>query len=222
MCFSKEASIIALIVGIIGSILVYTLGTITDKIIGLYLGYVSLMQGIEFILWNHQTCDSFHKNISFLGMLLNESQPIVLGLIILLVNTKLKHKFPIIAIMTVYIGFIAQYMQYSDNLRCTKPRANDPHLAWNWTLVKYRILWVVYIITLVLLSIFGMPTLFVGVVCALFLALTMLLSIIIYPRQVMGTMWCFFAALSPVVYYFSRIQKIISIENSNLIKLKYH
>ena len=205
MCFSKEVSLIALIVGVIGSILVYTLGTIFDKIIGLYIGYVSLMQGIEFMLWNHQTCDAFHKNISFLGMVLNMTQPIVFGLI-LLVNTKLKYKFSIIAIMIMYAIFAIHYCnKYSIGLRCTTPRANDPHLVWNWTILEsYHTAWAVYIITMMFLSILGMPTIFLGIVVAFLMLFAMLLSIIIYPRQDMGAMWCFFTVFIPFIYYFLR------------------
>lgn len=206
MCFSKEVSLFTLLIGTIGSFLDYSLGTITDKILGLLFGYVSLMQGIEFMLWSHQTCDAFHKNISFLGMLLNASQPFVFGLIILLVNTKLKYKFSIIAIMLMYSIFAIHYSRkYSDGLRCTTPRPNDPHLVWNWTILEsYYTAWAVYIITMVLLSILGMPTIFVGVVVAFVLLFGMSLSIIIYPRQDMGAMWCFFTVFLPLIYYVLR------------------
>jgi len=206
MCFSKEVSLFTLLIGTFGSFLVYTLGTIFDKILGLYIGYVSLMQGIEFVLWSHQTCDAFHKHISFLGMILNLSQPIVFGLIILLINTKLKHRFSIIAIMLMYIIFAIHYCsKYSVGLRCTKPRANDPHLVWNWTILEsYRTAWAVYIITMMLLSILGMPTIFLGVLVAFSLLFAMSLSIIIYPRQDMGAMWCFFTAFLPLIYYVLR------------------
>ena len=180
MCFSKEVSLITLLVGVVGSAFVYTLGSDFDRIAALFLGYVSLMQGIELILWNHQKCDTFHKSISALGMLLNLGQPIVLGLLTLILNNK-------------------------ENLRCTQPRANDPHLVWNWTILKsWRTDWAIYIIVACLISILGMPTFTQGMLFAGALFFSMIISIIVYPRQDMGAMWCFFSALSPPIYYFLR------------------
>lgn len=213
MCFSKEVSLATFITGITGSIFVYTLGKLNDKIIGIYLGYVSLMQGIEYLLWNHQTCDVFHKDISFLGMILNISQPIVLGIIILLINTELKDKSLIIAILFIYSIFAIEYCKnYSNNLQCTRPRPNDPHLVWNWTILEsYTTMWAIYIITVCSICIIGMPTLDNGIRCAFAAFITMLISIIIYPRQDMGAMWCFFTALSPPFYYIARRLKIFNI-----------
>ena len=71
MCFSKNASIVSFTIGIVGSILCITLGTATDKIVGYFLGYVSLMQGIEYLLWSHQICDNYNRVVSIIGMLLN-------------------------------------------------------------------------------------------------------------------------------------------------------
>jgi hypothetical protein len=206
MCYSSEVSLLTLIVGLLGSTAVYTLGSTFDKIIGLYLGYVSLMQGIEWILWNNQKCDSFHKKVSILGMLLNFSQPIILGLLILLFSDRIQHKTTIISIMVAYIIYMLIYSSnYTKNLQCTNPRPNDPHLVWNWTILPfYYIGWFVYIFTVVVISVLGMPTLNQGIFFAGLAFTSMLVSILVYPRQDMGAMWCFFTAYSPFLYYFFR------------------
>jgi len=206
MCYSAEASLVSLIAGLIGSALVYTLGSAFDRIFALFLGYVSLMQGIELILWNHQKCDVFHKKISVLGMLLNSSQPIVLGILVLALSNRKEYRLEIIGILFLYsIYFIHFFNSYKEHLHCTQPRANDPHLVWNWTILdSWRADWAIYIIVACLISILGMPTFNQGILFAAGLFFSMITSIIVYPRQDMGAMWCFFAALSPPIFYFFR------------------
>jgi len=204
MCFSAEVSIATLIIGLIGSTAVYTLGTIFDRIVAIFIAYVSLMQGIEWILWNNQSCDAFHKQISVLGMLLNAGQPIVLGLVALLMSPRANYyKLYIILIMLLYSIFVSFFFaQYKDNLQCTTPRPNDPHLVWNWTILPYYyVSWFMYIITVIFISLLGMPTLNRGILFAGATTASMITSILVYPRQNMGAMWCFFAVFTPIIYY---------------------
>jgi len=206
MCYSAEVSLITLTVGLIGSAFVYTLDSAYDRILGLFLGYVSLMQGVELILWNHQKCDIFHKKISVLGMLLNSGQPLILGFLILALSNRKEYRLEIIGIMFLYSLYcIYLIYAYKENLQCTQPRANDPHLVWNWTILdSWRIDWTIYITTACLISILGMPTLNQGILLATFYLFSMIISIIVYPRQNMGAMWCFFTSLVPPFYYFLR------------------
>lgn len=203
MCFSPEVSLATFLIGTIGAAFAYSLGTVTDHIIAVFLGYVALMQGIEWILWNHQTCDSFHKQVSLAGMILNLSQPIVFGLLILMFNTRPRYKLPIIAIMISSIVYSINYVvQYKDDLQCTTPRPNDPHLVWNWTVMdSYQHMWFLYIAVFVAIAMLGMPTLQSSLLVSISMIFGMITSILVYPRQDMGAMWCFFAAFTPFIYY---------------------
>jgi hypothetical protein len=201
MCFTPEISLVTLFTGLTGSYLLYNINNIRYKILGGFLGYVSLMQLIEFLLWSHQTCDDYHKKVSFTGMLLNVSQPVVLALLILYFNPV---RSPvIIATLVTYFAFVVGLYipQYTSDLHCTKPRQGDPHLVWNWLILEnYELWWIFYIATSVILILYGVPK---GLTFALPMTGTMLASIFLYPRQVMGSMWCFFTALSPMVMYLS-------------------
>ena len=86
MCFSASLSLLSFTLGITGSILVYTLDGPSNKIIAMFLGFVSFMQLIEYLLWIHQICDDYNKLLSKIGMWLNQLQPIVLGLLVLIFN----------------------------------------------------------------------------------------------------------------------------------------
>ena len=121
MCFSAEISIITFIVGIIGSLLCISLGKPVDKILGYFFIFVSLMQGIEYLLWNHQKCDNYNRFLSILGMVLNHLQPIVLGLLILYFNKNVSTKIMYL-IMFLYLCAIIPYsIQFlnNKNLECT-------------------------------------------------------------------------------------------------------
>jgi len=212
MCFSSEVSLLTLLIGLTGSLLVWNLGTNSDKIISGYLGYVSLMQLTEYLLWNYQKCDDFHKNISISGMILNVLQPVVLGILVLVLSPRQIYKILIYIILFVYISITFGWyvQQYTSDLQCTNPRKDDPHLVWNWTILKdYEIGWFGYIVTSMLISILGMPTLNSGIFLALGLLISMLISIIVYPRQNMGALWCFFSAFGPIGYYMLRISRVI-------------
>ena len=86
MCFSANISLLAFILGIIGSILVFTLGGPSNKIISLFFAFVSSMQLIEYFLWKHQVCDNYNKLLSKIGMWLNHMQPVVLGLLVIILS----------------------------------------------------------------------------------------------------------------------------------------
>ena len=213
MCFSAQASLASFLVGIIGCVFVYNLKNRTqfDIILALYIGYVSIMQGIEFLLWSHQKCDDYHKLISKMGMVLNSAQPLVLCIILLFISPRfMKNIHPILLIILSYSLYAFFYFkQYTGNLQCTVPRPDDPHLVWNWNIMSsYHIWWAVYISTVVLISILGMPTLMIGSMFAFFASASLGLSILLYPRQDVGALWCFFTSLTPPLYYFYRVIQI--------------
>ncbi len=122
MCFSPLASLSTFLIGIIGAILTITLGTSTDKLVGLFFGFVSSMQGIEFLLWENQTCNQMNKIVSVLGMVLNHLQPIVLSILILLLNKDLPliTKQIIILSTVIYAIVITAYsLQFKSDDGCT-------------------------------------------------------------------------------------------------------
>ena len=218
MCFSSELSILSFIVGLTGSILCISLGKITDKIIGYFLAFVSLMQEIEFLLWNHQICDSYNKVISFIGMLLNHLQPIVLGLLIFIFNTKIETKklYLIFGLLCFYIIIIIPYsIQFitNKNLYCTLKGINKPHLLWKWNNLNYALFaYCTFSIILYLTLLLGIPNILYGL-CIAFIGFTIhLISLIIYPTKYSGAIWCFFTAFLPLIYYIIRITYLKNIE----------
>lgn len=198
MCFSKEVSLATFLTGFIGGLLCFSTGVTDLKIIGLFFMFVSLMQGIEYLLWIHQTCDDYNKNISYLAMILNHLQPVVLFILLCIYNKPYKKLFFIILI---YLIFIIPYSLKFKNT-CTMKDKNH-HLNWEWNSMKYnKLVYAVFLFCLVSLGFF-FPNKTYGKSFSLFTLLSYIISYCIYTKtNVVGSMWCFFTAFGPLFYLF--------------------
>lgn len=209
MCFSAKVSLFTFIIGIVGAILCVSLGKVMDIILGLFLGYVSLMQLIEYLLWKHQKCDNYNKIISIIGMLLNHFQPIVLGIILLYVAKPLpKNKCIIFIIMLIYtlcaIPYSILFLKDSNN-HCTLKSKKTEHLKWIWNKENYNFLfYALFLFTIVLLFIYGMPNFKHGIYLGIGTVLLYLTTLIFYYSYHVGSMWCFYSAFIPIIYYILR------------------
>ncbi len=208
MCFSPLASITSFIIGIIGALLCLTLGTSSDKLVGLFFGFVSSMQGIEYLLWKNQTCDNINKSISLFGMILNHIQPILLCILILLLNKKLSelNKKIILFLTFIYIIGISLYSyQIVANNECTIKNEFN-HLEWKWNEMGYRaVVYIYFVFILVSLFYLGTPDTKYGEILGLTMLITFLISFFIYrQKRVVGSLWCLFSAFIPFVWFILR------------------
>ena len=210
MCFSANMSLFTFTIGIVGSILCISLGKNIDKIVGYFIGFVSLMQGIEFLLWKHQKCDTYNRILSILGMILNHLQPIVLGFILLTFNEKMKesNKRWIFFLMIIYSLVIIPYsipFFVNKRLECTLKGSNQ-HLIWKWNGMNYsRFVYSIFLVIMCLLFFIGLPTLLESIVATFVAAGSYVTSEIIYPQNSIGAIWCFYVVFIPIIYYLLRI-----------------
>jgi hypothetical protein len=206
MCFSPLASISTFIIGIIGAILCLTLGTPTDNLVGLFFGFVSSMQGIEFALWNNLDCNTINKITTVLGMVLNHLQPIVLCILILLLNKNLSvnNKQIIIISTIIYAIIITTYsMQFiNDDDGCTLKNEYN-HLEWDWNHMKYtHIVYILFLFMIIMLFYIGTPDKKSGIILSVIALISYFVSYIIYiDKKVVGSLWCLFASLIPILWY---------------------
>jgi hypothetical protein len=204
MCFSPFVSLSTFIIGIIGAILCVSLGTSTDKLVGLFFGFVSSMQGIEYVLWNNQECNNMNKLFSFLGMILNHIQPIILCILILILNTNLSYtkKQRIIILTIIYFIIITAYsIQFINDNMCTiKNKYN--HLSWDWNSMKYKeIVYLFYLFMLIFLFYIGTPIKKDGITISMIILISYTISYFIYKdKKIIGTLWCLFAAFTPILW----------------------
>lgn len=202
MCYSAEVSLITFIIGCGFSILLTTCKHKFHKLLGYFLGFVSLMQFIEFLLWRHQICDTYHKFLSVLGMILNHAQPVFLACVTAYIY---KQNINVLAVITlIYLAIIIPYsMQYTNALRCSMvtPGSGNPHLVWNWNTMSYSAyIYVIFLAAFVGIALFGMP-LREGSSFAVVAVLTYAGSSLIYERKVVGSLWCFWTAFIPMIIY---------------------
>lgn len=137
MCFSAEASLLPFVTGLIVAGLCISIGGADNKLTGYFLGFVSLMQAVEYALWTHLECDNYNKIVSSLGMLLNHLQPIVLGILILLLNTNEQHRTTVIILIAMYVIVIVPYSaQFIYTDKCTVKTVPNNHLQWKWNILN--------------------------------------------------------------------------------------
>ena len=210
MCYSEKSSIVSFSFGVIGSLLCVSLGTVSDKIIGFFMLFVSLMQGIEYLLWRHQICDNYNKMISVLGMALNHLQPVVLSLLVILFNptlsqSKLGWIYSFMAIyLVVIIPYSIQFLQKSDSL-CTIKNKETGHLLWNWNNMKYHpFVYIVFLITFCAFFLLGLPKLQYGIRSSLVAVISYSTSLYFYPQKYTGAIWCYYVVFLPMIYYLLR------------------
>jgi hypothetical protein len=206
MCFSPLASLSTFLIGIIGAILCLTLGTSTDKLVGLFFGFVSSMQGIEYALCENTECNTMNKFFSLLGMILNHLQPIVLSILILLLNTELPQTTKQIIIISTIIYAItitAYSIQFAyDDDGCTLKNEHN-HLEWDWNGMKYKdIVYIMFLFILMFLFYIGTPDKKSGIILSGISLISYLTSYFIYKdKKVVGSLWCLFASFTPVLWY---------------------
>ena len=208
MCFSSGASAVSLLFGMIGSALCVSLGTPSDKIIGFFFAFVSLMQLVDYLLWNHQKCDTYNKVVSIIGMILNHAQPIVLGILILIFNSRIPNKNLIYGILAVYSACIIPYsLEYlvKPNI-CTLKNPATSHLLWKWNYSKYyTFVYNIFMWSETLLLYFAFPDKTIAYFLILFGYLSRQITIWMYSRDI-GALWCYFVVFYPIVYYLIRMQ----------------
>ena len=206
MCFSKEVSLGTFIIGAIGATLLYSLNTKIDKILGIFFFYVILMQLLEFILWNNLTCNTINKITTITSIVLNETQPIILALL-LLYNYNLPNKKHIILFTIIYSIIMILYDLQTKTLCTLKNQFN--HLEWGWHFLNmYVFVYLIYVLYLAYI-ILSIPFNW-NITLLLLVIIPYLISIYIYlGTGAIGSVWCVFAAFFPIIWFFLRKIKYI-------------
>jgi hypothetical protein len=210
MCYSAPVSLAAFIIGAIFSYLLYLENDISYKVIGIFFGYIILIQLIEFLLWTHQKCDIYNKTISVIGMLINYLQPVVLAIILLkfLQHSKTNKKIIMTLTGIYFIAMLLYTSQYYFKINKCSLKEGNPYLLWNWGQLKYSsIMAVLYLITLFTLIYIGIPNKIASISLIFIAAITLFISFIFYPRPFVGAIWCFFGAFIPMLIYLYKFFK---------------
>jgi hypothetical protein len=207
MCFSKNVSLFTFISGVIGGILCYSTGVTDYKIIGLFFIFISLMQGIEYLLWINQECNDYNKFLTKCAMILNHLQPIILFILLYIYSSKFDNK--LFLVILVYLIIIIPYSLQLNESSCTLKNKSN-HLNWEWNYMDYY--YIVYTYFVICLMIFGFffENKVYGNLFILFTLLSYSASFFIYDKtKVVGSMWCFFSVFAPLLFYIFIKTKVV-------------
>lgn len=217
MCYSKEQSIISLIVNLLGSLLLYSYNTNVSKILSLFSAFVGTMQFHDYILWtNLDISDPHQKQINRLftkiAMITNHLQPVVLGLLIILFLGKLKYTSLVILILYIIVSSIYSIYAYNKiDTTGIKEKENLSSLNWEWNdLEDNTIMYSLFMITLVTLFLqnFKYP---LNIISALFSIISFLLSTSQQKINFVGRFWCKTASYMPILFYILGKMNILSL-----------
>lgn len=211
MCWSRDVSIMAFTLIVGGSLLLKNFGNPEYKqynnIIAYFFIFVGLMQLVDFFMWIDLKCKKGYNNIATIsGMILNYLQPFIL-FILILIFTKIKteNKQPIIKFskylnygyLAVIVGLFIHYITTTirSKTRFCSGVNSEGHLKWFWSdkYVSWYFLYnVVMIFNIYLLWHLGY-SIISPIICYILLLVSM-----IYFKQNIGELWCFFVVIIPL------------------------
>lgn len=222
MCFNEQVSWINLILGwTICSALYLTAYNNEEKVIAIFFAFTILMQLWEALLWRTlgTNCSNINTVYSIAAMISNHLQPILfLALCLIFLpypsparNYLLTATYVIMAVyILIIIPYSYVYLKMED--KCTYTTKHGS-LYWKWNNLEvfsdsidvyYR--FICYAVFLLLMTLIAL-TFFneYRILLASLIFLTFMASAYIYDgRKVVGSMWCFFALIAPLIILFVR------------------
>jgi hypothetical protein len=200
MCFSAKASLGAFIVGLVGSILLYSLGGRTNISFGVFFIFISLIQLMDFAIW----CDlgnkiGLNRAATLIGPLLNVGQPLIMFIIKRIVYQK--SGFDIIALLTALLNagyavyLVRIYYLFVKGGELTT-KVDKGHLKWPWLEYADPIAYLIMFIINALYLTEPRFSLLVTFITGLFLFFSR--SYFAYHS---GELWCYFGAFIPLLVY---------------------
>lgn len=215
MCFSEELSLTSLSFGIIASLALINFGnkesTNTNKAIGYFFIFVTLMQLVEYFLWIDKDCVIGYNYVgSVVGPVLNNLQPVIMLLFarIYMESAHIISDETLMLANGLYLIYmIYKYIEYATNESNLCVETNEyGHLNWTWK-KDFNYLFY-FIISFINLINYYQNANFMIVFIVSYLIL--ILSIFKFDKNI-GEFWCLMVTGVPVVALFA--QKVLSINN---------
>jgi len=202
MCISKNVSIIAFTIGIIGSLLLYHFGnkkyTKENKIYSLFLFYVIFMQLFDYIFWVDQdNSKNLNYLFSYIAPIFNYSQPTILYLLKLYINNIKINTYYDKLILLLNIFYVIISIFCFKNYINDKPVLTvkkDSHLNWKWTNHISIFYFILFIINIFYNSVINYS------IMAAFLIFFSLFISSKYTNNFIGEIWCFIASIGPLFF----------------------
>ena len=215
MCYSKELSKTSFIFSIVSGLALIKLGNKkslnTNKAIGFFFMFVSLMQLIEYFIWKDLDCNKgMNRLASIFGPILNHLQPIVmLGIFNYFTESNgTISKEILLGTNSLYLIYVfnkyKQFLENKNNL-CVGLN-NENHINWTW---KQDFNYGIYIF----MSFFNSVNYFhnKNYLLNFILSYTLLAISMLNFKQNIGEFWCLLVTGLPL--FNIGLQKIFCIDN---------
>jgi hypothetical protein len=213
MCWSRDVSIIAFTFIVGSSLLLKYYGNSSinkyNNIICYFFIFVGLMQLIDFLIWIDVNCSKgYNKIATVLGMLLNYLQPFVLFMLVYYftqksikdnnINTVKFAKYINYSYLVVIILLFADYIikNIINNISFCSKVIGTGHIKWLWS-DKYPYGYLLYNIVMIF-NIYLIYTLGYNIVAPILSYILLFISIM-YFKQNVGELWCFFVVIIPII-----------------------
>lgn len=208
MCYTPEDSIAAFLIGVIGSIFLYSKASKASNAlkgwsaIALFYLFVSFMQLFDYLFWI-TPCGSM-TNLVFtkIAMIWNHAQPLVLAYLVWhFLHKRLSPVSQIVLIAYLFAATAYTVYHWSQvRQTCQTPMSGDA-LEWSWN-YKQGAGWMYALFLGTLLTIGYMEL--KGFAQITFLVWTLFLCVISLYKYKMsrntGRMWCYFTAFGPILF----------------------
>lgn len=215
MCYSADLLLASFSFGIFACLMLINFGNkqseATNKTIGYFFLFITLMQLVEYFLWIDIDCTSgLNKFASLLGPILNHLQPIVL-LVIATIFLQPENLIspniviPANVLYLIYCGY--QYVKYISDESNLCVKTNDyKHLNWTW---KKNFNYLFYYI----ISFINIANFYTNINLMVSFGISYLLLIIsIFEfNNNVGEFWCLMVTGVPLINLF--IENVLKINN---------
>jgi hypothetical protein len=201
MCFSAKASLGAFLIGLVGSLLLVSLGGRTNISFGVFFIFISLIQLMDFAIWSDLGNKiGLNKAATMIGPILNVGQPLIMFIIKIVVFQHFQLDFIALLIPllnAVYAGYLARIYYLFIKSGDLTTKVEQGHLKWPWLKYANPIAYLImFVINALYLTEFRF-SLFVTIITLFFLFLSKS-----YFAYHVGEMWCYFGAFIPMLAYF--------------------
>lgn len=203
MCFDRKTSIIALLINIISSLVLYFSTTnVQLKVIALFFLFVGGMQFWDSIFWTFDESTTINKCSTKAAMVWNHLEPIVLALLIVVVmGESLQTRSKVILLLYTVVIFIYSGYAWSRLRGTTKTEESQDSLDWRWNHMEHASL--VYSLFLLCLVVLFYDH-FTGWVKWFSIFLTVAsFAFSMYKYSIkasVGRFWCYQAAFAPLLF----------------------
>lgn len=201
MCYNKESSIIAFIIGFFSSLYLITSRDKHINTIGFFFLFVSFIQFIEYLLWveSYKTCNKTNDVLTKILFIILTLQSIFIMFFSIknnLFNNEYIKLYTIVATI-IQILYIVYYIIVNKK-QCTKGIYNQG-LIWNFYNENIYTIWsILYMISFMILPFFWKSSLYKYI----FILLSNVSFIIIYSNyfNMFESKWCYPASIMPLLF----------------------